>query len=116
MRAVLLSRDLLFISRVKEVAAAHGGEVVVVKNEDAFRAVALDDQVTHGGVVLVDLEKCPVNLEAIQQVVSSLPAGSWRCISFFSHVHVDTAQDALRRELGEVMPRSKFVQVLPSLF
>jgi hypothetical protein len=115
MKAVLLSRDLMFISRIKEVAAVRGGEVSVVKNEAALRAATLDSQVNEGGVVLVDLEKCPVELGVVQQVVSSLPADSWRCISFFSHVHVDVAHDARLRGLGEVMPRSKFVQVLPEL-
>jgi hypothetical protein len=116
MKAVLLSRDLMFITRIKEVAAGRGGEVVVVKNENAFRALAADSQVAQGGVVLVDLEKCPIELDVVQQVVSSLPADSWRCISFFSHVHVDVAHDARLRGLGEVMPRSKFVQVLPEVF
>jgi len=116
MKAVLLSRDLMFITRIKEVAAARGGEVVVVNNEVAWRAVASDSQITQGGVVLVDLERCPVELEIVQDVVSSLLPYSWRCLSFFSHVHVEVAHDARLRGLGDVMPRSKFVQLLPGLF
>jgi len=115
MKAVLLSKDLMFISRVKEVGAASGSEVVVAKSEEALRAAIGGMQPNQKGVVLLDLEKCPIELEAVQTVVSSLPAESWRCISFFSHVHLETAEDARRRGLGQVMPRSKFVQVLPDL-
>lgn len=113
MKAVLLSKDLMFISRVKEVAAACGGEVAVVKNEAALSASTAG--VTQAGVVLIDLEKCPVELDAVQRVVAGLPRDAWRCISFFSHVHAQTADDARSRGLGEVMPRSKFVQVLPGV-
>ncbi len=116
MKVVLLSRDLIFITRIKEVASVHNGQVVVVKNDIALRAVAADEQVVQGGVMLIDLERCPVEIDLVQQIVSNLPAESWRCISFFSHVHVELAQDARLRGLGDVLPRSKFVQLLPGLF
>lgn len=116
MKAILLSKDLMFISRVKEVGSACGGEVVVVKNEEALHAAVSAVAPQQKGIVLLDLEKCPLGLDSVQKVVLSLPAESWRCVSFFSHVHVETAEDARRRGLGAVMPRSKFVQLLPSLF
>jgi hypothetical protein len=116
MKAVLLSKDLMFISRVKEVAAACGGEVAVVKNEAALAEAIGTPGSAQSGVVLLDLEKCPIALEVVERTVAGLSKDSWRCISFFSHVHVETADDARRRGLGEVMPRSKFVQVLPGLF
>jgi hypothetical protein len=42
-------------------------------------------------------------------------AKGWKVVSFFSHVHGDTAENAVSLGLGEVMPRSKFVRVLPEL-
>ena len=116
MKAVLLSKDLMFISRVKEVAAARGGEVLVAKNDASLLSLLDSKGESDGGVLLLDLEKCPVSLERVQQVVEALPTQSWRCVSFYSHVHVSTAEDARLRGLGEVMPRSKFVQILPGLF
>lgn len=116
MKAILLSKDLMFITRVKEVAASLGASVTVAKSEDALRVALEDSSVGEQRMVLLDLEKCPVSLDVVQQAVSQLPAGTWRCVSFFSHVHVEVADDARLRGLGEVMPRSKFVQVLPQLF
>jgi hypothetical protein len=116
MKAILLSKDLMFISRVKEVSSACGGEVSVVKNEAALHAAVSAVGQQERGVVLLDLEKCPLPLDSVQQVVSGLPAQSWRCVCFFSHVHVEVAEEARRRGLGDVMPRSKFVQLLPGFF
>jgi hypothetical protein len=48
--------------------------------------------------------------------VAKLVAQGWRVVSFFSHVHEEVAGEAVELGLGEVMPRSKFVRVLPSLF
>jgi hypothetical protein len=116
MKAILLSKDLLFISRVKEVGLASGGEVLVVKNEAALQTAVSEVGQQEKGVLLLDLEKCPLTLDSVQQVVSGLSDNSWRCVCFFSHVHVELADEARRRGLGDVMPRSKFVQLLPGLF
>jgi hypothetical protein len=111
MRVVLLSRDLLFITKIKEVAAAHQREVVVAKSE-----TALNEALTGGaGVVLIDLEKAPIALEVIKGALSAPNREGWKCVSFFSHVHLETADSARALGLGEVMPRSKFVQLLPHL-
>jgi hypothetical protein len=115
MKVVLLSRDLMFSSRVKEVAASTQAEAVVARSEEALQAAIAGLLPERRGLLLVDLEKSPLSLERTQQVVESLNPGSWRCISFYSHVHVDTATQAKERGLGEVMPRSRFVQVLPQL-
>lgn len=116
MKALLISKDLMFITRVKEVAQAKGGAVLVAKNEAALESAATELKEEATGIVLVDLERCPVSLDRIQEIISELPRAAWRIVSFYSHVHVDTAADAKARDLGEVLPRSKFVQLLPQLF
>jgi hypothetical protein len=116
MKLVLLSRDLMFITRVKEVAASHQQEAVIARSEEALQSAVSDLMPEDRGVLLIDLEKCPLTLERTQELVGSLDLSRWRCISFYSHVHTDTAVEAKERGLGEVMPRSRFVMVLPQLF
>jgi hypothetical protein len=113
MKVVLLSKDLMFISRVKEVAAAHGGEAVIARN-DAALAEALHS--SQGGAVLIDLEKASMPLELLKDRLASLDTKLWRTIGFYSHVHVDAADQARAIGMQEVVPRSKFVQLLPGLF
>lgn len=124
MKAILISKDLLFISRIKEVASVNRGEVQVIKSEDALRAAVAehcedqggDRSADRSGLILLDLEKSPLELETVKALVSALPLDRWRMISFFSHVHVEKAEQAKRLGLGEVLPRSKFVQILPGAF
>jgi hypothetical protein len=116
MKVVLLSKDLMFISRVKEVATARQREAVVVKNEAALVAALTLAGGDSKGVVLIDLEKSPLSLEVLAKVLSTVDSSMWRCVGFYSHVHVETAKQAQAVGIQEVMPRSKFVQLLPALF
>jgi hypothetical protein len=65
---------------------------------------------------MIDLEKCGAPKDTLKDPVARLIAQGWRVVSFFSHVHEEVAGEALGLGLGEVMPRSKFVRVLPGLF
>ncbi len=116
MKTILLSRDLIFISRVREVAASRQHEAVIAKSLEALKEAINSLAPGQQGVLLIDLEKSPVAVEALEPILTSLSPEAWRLVSFYSHVHVDTAQDAKRRGLGEVMPRSRFIQILPGLF
>ena len=116
MKALLISKDLLFITRVKEVATTKGGSVVIAKNETAVQSAVSELKSERSGIVLIDLERCPIELGRIQELISELPREAWRRVSFYSHVHVDVAIEAKAQNLGDVMPRSKFVQLLPELF
>lgn len=113
MNAILISKDLLFITKVKEAAAASGARLVVVKSVEALREALLASPT--GGVVMIDLEKCPMPLEALRSELPREVGVSWRLCSFFSHVHLETADNARQLSLGDVMPRSKFVSILPDL-
>lgn len=113
METVLVSKDLIFISKVREVAASLGKTVVVVKSEGKLKE--LSGAVTSPGVLLIDLEKSGIALEAIAATYLGLAERGWRAFSFFSHVHDQVSARAEELGLGEVMPRSRFVKVLPEV-
>lgn len=66
--------------------------------------------------MLIDLEKPSLPLELLKDRLLSLDTNLWRTVGFYSHVHVDTAEQARAIGMQEVVPRSKFVQLLPGLF
>ena len=111
---ILVSSDLMFISKVKEAAASAQGQVKVVRSVQALEQSIAD--VSSPGVLMIDLEKSGVPKDALQEPVSKLLTQGWRVVSFFSHVHDEVAGEANALGLGEVMPRSKFVRILPELF
>ena len=114
MEIVLVSKDLFFISKVKEVAASFGKTVLVVKSEAKLNELSAA-AASGGGLLLIDLEKSAVALEVIAAVYSGLASRGWRALSFFSHVHDEVADRAEELGLGQVMPRSRFVKVLPEV-
>jgi hypothetical protein len=111
---ILVSSDLMFISKVKEAAAAAQAQLKVARSLQA-----LEQAITEApspGALMIDLEKSGIPKADLREPVAKLEAGGWKVVSFFSHVHEEVAGEALALGLGEVMPRSKFVRVLPSLF
>ena len=113
-KVILVSGDLMFISKVKEVARASGGEVVVARSESALDKAR--SECLEPSALLIDLEKSGVSLESLAPRVAALSQEGWRVVSFFSHVHEELAHQALDLGLGEVVPRSKFVKLLPEVF
>ncbi len=111
---ILVSRDLMFISKVKEVAAAAQREVAVVRSLQALEQAIGNS--SGPAVLMIDLEKSGIAKSELQEPVARLSSQGWRVVSFFSHVHEEVAGEAVELGLGEVMPRSKFVRVLPELF
>jgi hypothetical protein len=111
---ILVSSDLMFISKVKEVAAAAQGQVKVVRSLQALeQAIA---ELSSPSMLMIDLEKSGIPKVDLREPVATLISQGWRVVSFFSHVHEEVAGEAHDLGLGEVMPRSKFVRVLPELF
>jgi len=115
MKIILVSRDLMFISRVKEVATASGHQALIAKSAAALADAIASRGVDERGVLLLDLVKSPLALHDLEIVVRDLPKDSWVCVSFYSHVDIETAERAKIAQLGQVMPRSRFVQILPQL-
>jgi hypothetical protein len=111
--ALLVSSDLFFIAKVKEAAAACSREVKTVRSHDALQREAAAGG--EGGLLLIDLEKPTMPLEVLAGLARELAERNWKVVSFFSHVHVDTAEKAQQAGLPQPMARSKFVRVLPEL-
>lgn len=114
---ILLSKDLLFITKIREVVHAAGCELLVVKSDATLesRWQELSTGSVVGGLMMIDLEKPGVELSNIAKVWTGLASLEWRCLSFFSHVHESVAEQAQALGLGDIMPRSRFIRVLPDI-
>lgn len=113
-RALLISKDLMFTAKVREVAAATGSEVVTARSlEGVEKALGEAIPIT---LLLIDLEKSGAPLESLAERCAGVISSGGRVVSFFSHVHEEVATRAEALGLGEVMPRSRFVRLLPDLF
>jgi hypothetical protein len=110
---LLLTKDLLFITKVKEVALATGRQVVTVKSDKGLEETLVG--CAEPGLLMVDLEKAVFPFEQLASRIQGLIGERWQCVSFFSHVHADLEDRAKTLGLGDVMPRSRFVKVLPDL-
>jgi hypothetical protein len=113
MQRILISKDLFFITKVREVAVHTGTELTVVKNPKALEGVVIGEPANT--VVMIDLEKPGVGLEEIVGHFAAAVRSGARCIGFFSHVHEETALQAKKVGIERVIPRSQFVKVLPEL-
>jgi hypothetical protein len=118
MQSYIFSRDLIFITRVREVATHAGASLVVVKNPALLAELELvvSDSLS-SGVIFIDLDRNPFELPVIAPVVErALSSGKWRCITYYSHVERELGELARSYRLGEVVPRSRFVMLLPEVF
>jgi hypothetical protein len=102
---LVLVRDLIFATKISSTAKAVGSTVKMVRDPAALGNEA-------GRLLLVDL-----NLAGAIEA-----AGIWRTgpaggevVGFVSHVDADTAARARAAGIGQVMARSRFVEVLPEL-
>lgn len=112
---LIFSKDLLFTSRIKDVARQSGRTPKVQRAVDglceALSSVSQDAR----AVVLVDLDKPSVALELIANALSQIEPDSSNVVCFFSHVHLALAEKAKALGFQTVIPRSKFVQMLPQI-
>jgi len=104
MKALALVSDLLFASRITAEAKAAGAQVQILRKPEQL------DQ-AEGDLLLVDL-----NLSG-----ATIAAANWqqkpgrRTVGFVSHIDSATIASAREAGLEEIMPRSRFIQVLPQL-
>ena len=104
--------DLMLLSRIREAARALDVEVRGMR-----RVTDLVEACRHAPtVVLVDFDSARLPLsDALGALKGDSLLSRIPVVGFFSHVHPDRGRAA--RELGcsRVLPRSAFVQELPSL-
>lgn len=98
-----LVRDLMFASRIGAEAKAAGVGCQIVRDASQLPA--------GGRMLLVDL-----NLDgAIEAAAAWQRAGGGSVLGFVSHVDAQTISDAKAAGIARVLPRSRFVQILPQI-
>lgn len=109
-RAVLLSRDLFFTSKVTGTAAALGIQVQVAVDAETAARLAGDE---HCRCVFIDLADAGLEVSSFFQNFQStrtLPV-----VAFGSHVATARLQEARDAGCTDVLPRSRFSAELPEL-
>lgn len=108
---VVLCDDLIFYSKVAAAARALG--LTVRQARTAAAAFELARQHSPGGVV-IDLHNdgldVPALLAGLREVCPAMP----RVVAFGSHVEAETLRAARQAGCDRVLPRSKFVEELPT--
>jgi hypothetical protein len=109
---LLLSRDLIFTSKVTGTASALGHRVIVAGNAALASAMMASWTPT---VVFVDL--AAGDLVAPDSIVKyrEITGPETPFVAFGSHVDVRALDDASKAGCDPVMPRSKFTIELPAL-
>ncbi len=102
--------DLLFQSKIAETARHAGVELKFVASPDSLAAESAQSP---AALVIVDLNARNAPLEAIQRLKAA--GAPQRIIAFLSHVQVELAAQARASGCTEVLPRSKFTQLLPEM-
>jgi DNA-binding NarL/FixJ family response regulator len=112
-RALALTRDLLFGSRVQAALGAAGHEVELVDGEQRLRA-RLGDRDEHGGgavdALIVDLTDDELDGA---RVLTQMPAGALdgvRTLAYYSHVDAADRERAARAGFDVVVPRSRMAR------
>ncbi len=103
---VTLIQDMLFSSKVREVAKATGRSVQSTRDPAAFAAAAAGAQ-----LAIVDL-RLPFALEALE----ALAGRAARTVGFIDHEKTDVMEAARAKGCSEVMAKGQFANALPKLF
>lgn len=106
---VLLSDDLIFTSRVTGTAQALGGRVRVARDLAGLLLLTAE-RVPACAILDPDLDGLTV-ADAVRDLRS---AGIRTIVGYGSHVHVETLRAARAAGIDPVLPRSAFVQELPT--
>jgi DNA-binding NarL/FixJ family response regulator len=109
MTGLLLSDDLIFTSRIAGEARALGLTIKSARSADALLALARQES---PGCVIVDLANHGLVLPELMRQLAEL--GSPRVVAYGSHVDAATLRAARESGCDPVLPRSKFVEELPS--
>ena len=104
MKVIALVTDLIFSSRISGAARAEGVVVQMLRKPEQLLQV-------EGDLLLADL-----NLEG-----AALAAAEWtkkegrHVVGFVSHMDGEAIAAAKNAGIHEILPRSRFIQVLPGL-
>ena len=103
--------DLMFLSRIRVSAHAHGLHVVAVRAvPDLLEACRAGT-----GLVLVDLDSRLPAIDGITAVRAESALHGVPIVGFFSHVHAERGREATAAGCTQSLPRSAFVRQLDEL-
>jgi CheY-like chemotaxis protein len=110
---VALVDDLLFLSRIREVAGAASVRVVSARNAAALLEACRAEPPT---LVLADLDSPRLDGVGAIRGLRADPAGAGlRIVGFFSHVESERGREASAAGASLVLPRGAFARQLPGL-
>ncbi len=101
---LVLVRDLMFASKIRATAQAGGASVQMLREPNQLAGAM-------GWRLIVDLNQ-PGALDA---AVAWKGRTGGEVVGFVSHVDAQTIQSARLAGVDQVLPRSRFVEVLPEL-
>jgi CheY-like chemotaxis protein len=105
---LLLSDDLIFISRVVGIARGLGLTLRAARSADELVALA---RPTPPRCVIVDLDNPGLDLAALTAALAGLTPRP-RVVAYGPHVNADLLRAARAAGCDPVLPRSKFVECL----
>jgi DNA-binding NarL/FixJ family response regulator len=117
-RVLVLTRDLLFGSRVQGALALAGHEVELVADEPRLRALLADagDRTRPADVVVVDLtDEALDGAASIRALSDSGALGGARTLGFYSHVDTAAREHAERAGIHLIVARSRMAREGPQL-
>jgi hypothetical protein len=112
MRAILVSIDLIVVSRVEGAAAKVGGTVQVTSNISAAAECMSGEGAE---IVIVDLGSSIEDIKAQVTTLKSATSPSPRVVAFGPHVHENRLAAAREAGCDVVMSRGQFFSQIDSL-
>ena len=106
---VYFIQDMLFTSKVREVAKQTGLSVQGVRDPAALAAAA-----TGARLVIVDL-RLPTAGDALARLAADPATSGIPSIGFVDHEKTEVMDDARARGCGQVMAKGQFANALPKL-
>jgi CheY-like chemotaxis protein len=108
--ALLLSDDLMFVSRISGTARDLGLAVKAARSTEALVRLARQQAPR---CVIVDLSNPGLDLASLLGQLGEIGAPMPRVVAYGSHVDAETLRRAREAGCDPVLPRSKFVEELP---
>jgi len=105
--------DFFFRAKISETAKHTGAAIQFVKNVDEIKSIAHSERPS---LIIFDLNS--TRFQPVQTIASLKADESLRdipIVGYLSHVQVELQQQAAQAGCDQVMPRSKFTQILPQL-
>ncbi len=105
------ARDMVFTSKIREVARQLGVSVAAAR--DAARLPA-EAAAAHARLVILDL-RLPEAMDALAALAADPASAQVRTVGFVDHEKVDVMDSARARGCGEVLTKGQFAHALPRL-